>query len=598
MNCSRRSATLSLRACAALAASSLLVSCTTTHYRESADKEVYKILDEKSEQVPGMVEQDLSIERPEPIDYAGYRTNSEAADFLGEDGAGEVGAAVLSLEEALSIAFTHSRDYQTRKEQLYLAALGLTLDRHEFQPIFSGRASATHVWSSQDVSTPALFEAVDTMAGTPGALLRDYASVIEESGAMSRGVGGGVNVERTTAIEGSTSFGMDLLLRGGGRLAVNLTSNFFKFLSGGTGESAGSALSASFVQPLLQGRGRAVNMEFLTQSERDVLYALRDYTQFRMEFAVRIASQYYSVLRARDAAKNNYLGLKSFELSLEREEAFQKEGLKTAADVARLRQSKLSRDLSWINSVRSYKQSLDSFKILLGIPTDTSIVLDPAELETLRTSGPRVPEITPEEAVEIALISRLDLYNDRDGVDDATRRIKVAANLLQPGLDLVLTGNVDSEDGNRWASFDFERSEWSAGAVLDLPLDRKSERNNYRRALIDYEVSVRNASLAEDNVKLDVRNAYRDLVQAQKDYEINQISVDLNLSRVEEEKLRSDLGLGDIIDLVDAQNDLTSAQTGLTNALVNQQIALLEFWSSLGILYVKENGMWEEVSDV
>jgi outer membrane protein TolC len=577
----------------------VLSACTTTHYRESADKEVYGILDEKSAQVPGMVEQDLTIEPPDALDYAAYSKNEEVAEYLGEaDAQAEMGASIISLEDALSIAFSHSREYQSRKEQLYLTALRLTLDRHEFQPIFSGRVTATHVWGAEDVSTGTLISAVDTMAGAPGDLLRNYAGVVQDSGAMTRGVGGGTDVDRTRSIEGSTSFGMDALFRGGGRLAINLTSNFFRFLSGPSEESASSAISATFVQPLLQGRGRAVNMEFLTQSERDVLYALRDFTQFRMDFAVRVASQYYGVLRARDAAHNNYLGLKSFELSLEREQAFQLEGLRTSADVARLRQSKLSRDLSWTNSVRGYKQNLDSFKILLGIPTDTAIVLDPAELDALKESGSRIPAITPEEAVEVALVSRLDLYNDRDSVDDATRRIKVAANLLQPGLDLVLTGDVPSEGNNRFASFDFERSEWSAGAVLDLPLDRKAERNNYRSALIDYERATRDASLAEDNVKLEVRNSFRDLVQAQKDYEINQISVELNESRVEEEELRAELGLGDIIDQVDAQNDLTSAQTGLTNALVDQQIALLEFWSSLGILYVKENGMWEDVDDV
>jgi outer membrane protein TolC len=317
-----------------------------------------------------------------------------------------------------------------------------------------------------------------------------------------------------------------------------------------------------------------------------------------MEFAVRVASQYYGVLRSRDTVRNNYLGLQSFEKNLERERAFQKEGLKTAADVARLETSKLRSEQGWTNSVRGYKQSLDNFKILLGLPTDTSIVLDETELEQLKERGTRMPAITPEEAVDVALVTRLDLYNDRERVDDAQRRIKVAASLLQPGLDLVLTGRVDSDEGNQFAAFDFERSEWSAGAVLDLPLDRKSERNNYRRTLIDYEVATRNASLAEDNVKLDVRNAFRDLMQAQTDFEIERMSVQINENRVEEETLRAELGLGTIIDQVDALNDLTSSQTGLTVAVVNQHIALLEFWTSLGILYVKENGTWEEVNDV
>ena len=111
-------------------------------------------------------------------------------------------------------------------------------------------------------------------------------------------------------------------------------------------------------------------------------------------------------------------------------------------------------------------------------------------------------------------------------------------------------------------------------------------------------MATRDARLAEDNVKLEVLDSFRDLVQAQKDYEINLISVQLNESRVEEEDLRAELGLGEIINQVDAQNDLTAAQTGLTGALVDQQIALLAFWTSLGILYVKDDGMWEDVTDV
>ena len=42
------------------------------------------------------------------------------------------------------------KDYQTRKEQLYLQALGLTLDRHRFAPIFSaGEVVAIDQFSDQ-----------------------------------------------------------------------------------------------------------------------------------------------------------------------------------------------------------------------------------------------------------------------------------------------------------------------------------------------------------------------------------------------------------------------------------------------------------------
>ncbi len=574
----------------------LLAACSTTHYRESADKEAYKILEQKSPEVPGMLK-DIKIDRGPAPDLSALATIQAQYEFLGPE-VDESGSSVLGLEKALELAFTHNRDYLSQKEKLYLQALSLTLDRHEFAPIFSGEISADHVWSAHDETT-ALARAVDTMAGAPAQLLQQYSDAVSSSGVMaSRGTASGTDSVRDTSIEGSTRFGFNMLLKSGGRIATTLTTNFFQFLTGGSGGSASSTLAATFTQPLLRGAGKAVTTEFLTQGERDVLYALRDFTDFRKDFAVRVASQYYGALQARDAARNNYLGLKSFETSLKRERAFQEEGLKTAADVARLEESALRRELSWTNSVRNYSQSMDSFKILLGLPTDTKLVLDEAELTRLLERGVTMPSVTTEEAVQVALTTRLDLYTQKDQLVDAERRVKVAANALKPGLDLTATGNVGSKSGNRFSALDFDRSTWTAGLALDLPLDRKAERNGYRRSLIDYEVATRNASLVEDTVKLDVRNSYRNLMQAERDYEISKKSLDLNQSRADELKLRAELGLGNIIDQVDAQNALTAAQSGVTSAIVDYHISLLQFWRDLGILYVKENGMWEEIKDV
>lgn len=583
-------------ACLSLMSLALFPACSTTHYRASADKEVYNILEQKSPQVPGMVE-DVNIDPHPAPDLSALATIQQQYEFLGPE-VHESGSSILSLEEALGIAFTHSREYQSQKERLYLQALGLTLDRHEFDPIFSARISGDHVWSSHDETTGALARAVDSMAGAPAQLLQQYSDAVASSGVMTRGAATGTEVVRDTSVEGSASFGFNMLLKSGARIATTLTTNFFQFLTGGSGDSASSTLAATFTQPLLRGAGKDVTTEFLTQGERDVLYALRDFTDFRKEFAVRVASQYYGVLRARDAAYNNFLALKSFETSLEREKAFQAEGLKTAADVARLEESKLQRDLSWTNTVRIYLQNLDNFKILLGLPTDTPLVLDEGELARLLERGVKVPAVTPEEAAKVALATRLDLYTQHDQLEDAQRRMKVAANALKPGLDLKMTGRVNSKSDDRFASLDFSRSTWTAGAALDLPLDRKAERNGYRRSLIDYEVATRNASLAEDTAKLEVRNAYRSLLQAEKDYEISQISLKLNQSRVDEVNLRAELGLGNIIDQVDAQNALTAAQSGVTSAIVDYHVSLLQFWRDLGILYVKENGMWEEIKDV
>jgi outer membrane protein TolC len=161
----------------------------------------------------------------------------------------------------------------------------------------------------------------------------------------------------------------------------------------------------------------------------------------------------------------------------------------------------------------------------------------------------------------------------------------------------VLAADVDSIGQDNFQRLDFRSADWSAGLNLDLPLDRKAERNALRESLIAQERTVRAFTLAEDTIKLDVRSGRRTLEQAKLEFEIAQKSIELGKRRVREQELLAELGQGTAINLVDAQNDLTSAQNDLTSALIAHTIARLEFWRDMGILYIKEDGNWEEVKD-
>lgn len=631
--------------CSALLAFALVGGCSANRYKERADREVYGIIQAKAPAVPGM-NPEFSIEQDKSDPLTDLPKSESAPEYLGEAGSTEVGAQVLSLEQALRIAVTHSRTYQNQKEILYLQALSLTLDRHSFAPIFSAGASGDYARSTSDVSklsgageiaqavpglitragdlsslalsnaptaagylellgvpanspAAAALQAIGALSGTPGQVLREYAGVVEEAFTVT-----GVNQPRTEimnerSVSGQTDLGFNILLKGGAQIAVNLTSNFLRFLTGDPRVSTSSALVGSITQPLLRGRGSDVVAEALTQAERDVLYQLRSFTRFRQEFVVNIASAYYGVLQAKDAVRNNYQGYQAFRRAAERERALAEEGRTTQTDLGRIEQSVLNAQNSWVDAVRNYKQSLDQFKILLGLSTDAAIILDDRELDVLNERGLSHPTLTDEEAVKVAIAARLDLYNVRDEVEDAQRRIKVAANALQPDLDLVLSGAVDSEPGaDTFNRLDFQRARWSAGFDLDLPLDRKAERNAYRASLIEFDRSIREHSLAEDNVKLDVREAWRSLDQAKRNYENRKLALALAERRVEEQNLRAEIGEATALDQVDAQNDLINAQNELTDALVRHTIARLEFWRDMGILYIKENGQWEEVTDV
>lgn len=582
--------------------------CSPARYRDSADRETYGILNAKSTDLPGM-EEDFSIE-PErgwtPLE--GLPANSEIDPALGPQGESERDAQILSLEQALNIAVRNSRAYQNRKESLYLQALSLTLERHRYTPIFSGSLSGDYVHSTRDVVHPSDFtEALNSadgilssfreLTGTPAGLLEQYAALVREAGELAGFDQPRLDIVSEESVTGQTSAGVNVLLRGGGRIALNLTSNFLRFLTGDSRTATSSALTATVTQPLLRGAGADIAAERLTQAERDTLYALRDFTQFRKEFVVTICTQYYQVLQNKDVLRNTWQSYQNFQQAVERERALTTEGRRTQGDLGRFVQAQYNAENTWINAIRRYKEQLDQFKIQLGLSTDAEIILDDLEMDQLREIGLQHPEISPEDAVQVALAARLDYYNAKDRTYDAERRVKVAANALKPGLDLILAGRVDSTGQDNFQELDFQRARWNAGFDADLPLDRKAERNAYRAALIAYERALRDFSLEEDNVKFEVRASWRNLEQARRNYEIALQSVQLNERRVEEQALLAELGRATALNQVDAQNDLTDSQNRLTDALVSHTIARLQFWRDMGILYVKKDGQWEEVND-
>lgn len=586
----------------------LLAACSTTRMKEAADKEAYGAIREKAADVPNMDEH-FTIDQDQAWDpSAGLPIVETQSEELGEAGAEEVGARIISLEKALEIAVHTSRAYQNKKESLYLQALALTLDRHKYTPLPKASAGAQIDRDTQDVSEASDFakatgfsaefiDQLEQLTGQPADLLNAYQQIVEEAGALAGLDETETHIKERKRASGGASVGVDWLLRSGAQIAVGLTTNFLRFLTGDPNTSTTSALAASITQPLLRGRGAKYAAEQLTQAERDLLYALREFAQYRKEFTVDVCSQYYSVLESRDVVRNSYRALQNFRRSVARERALHAEGRSKTAALGRLEREELSQEGSWVNAIRQYRGNLDRYKIQLGLSTDAAVILDDGELESLRASGLQHPALTAEDAIEVALSARLDLYTNRDRVDDADRKVKLAANALQPGLDLVLSGGIETPPNGNYDDLDVDRGTWSAGFDLDLDPNKKAERNSYRAALIDKERALREYSLATDNIKLAVRDRWRSLEQARRSYEIALKSVELNSRRVEEQELLAELGRATVLDQVDAQNALTESQNDLTSAIVSHTIARIEFWRDMGILFIKENGQWEEVVD-
>src|SRR5258706_342824 len=548
------------------------VGCTTTHYRKSADKETYRAIQAKTPLVTNM-DARFTLEGTNRISLSSLPIATNIQEFLGQDGEVERGASILRLEDALAIAISSSRNYQSRKEQLYLSGLSLTLTRHQFAPIFSGAGSANYsVLTEQATSV-----GVDPVTGLPKVNVRD--NLVEQ---------------HRVALNGDV--GASWLIRDVGRVTAAFTTDFLRFVTGDPRVTTSSQLSAMLVRPLLRDAGFKAEKETLLQAERQLLYDLRDFTRFRKDFAVQVATAFYGVLGNRDTVRNSYLNLQSSRKNAERSRALAQEGRITQSDLGRLEQQELSTESTWINAVRNYKQALDNFKLQLGLSVNLNIVLDDRDLESLRIMH---PNIEVDDSIKVALAARLDYLNGKDELEKAGRKEDLAANFLKPGLDLTASVGINSnpKDHNGFPVPELDRYHWNAGLNLDPALERKAERNSYRSALIARNRAERTVAQQEDEIKVQVRDSWRTLDQAKRNYEISAIGVKLAERRVEEQNLLAELGPAKAQDQVDAQNALIDSKNQLTQALVTHAIARLQFWNNMGILYIKDNGQWEEIQN-
>lgn len=534
----------------------LSAGCSRKQYRLAADREAAAIIAAKGAVVPNM-DTNFTIAPAVAAKLDGLPVKAEAEAMFGELGDFEVGAGRLSLVQALDIAVRGSRAYQNQKESLQLQALGLSLARHRYTPLFSADAAATYAETVSEVET-------------------------------------GINtIVRERSLSGGGGVRADYLLRTGGRIAVDFTTDFLRFLTGDPSTVSSSALVATFSQPLLRGGGK-VAAEPLTQAERNMLYALRDFVQFRQEFTLDIVSRYYRVLQNRDGLANSHRAFMSLKDNEARAKAFVEADRLAKAQLDEIQQASLNAEIGWINAIRQYQQSLDDFKLTLGLPLEAAVVLDPEELLNLQIEHPDIPEA---EAAEAALFTRLDLYNQRDRFEDAVRQVEVAANGLLPQLDLVSSAATGgARTGGGFPDIDWNQYRWNAGLNLNLPLDRKAERNTYRAALINQDRAARELELAIDQIRLQVREDLRVLDQARRTFDITEIGVAIAERRVIEQTIRQDIGQGLAKDLVDAQTAQLSSQNARTAALVGHTLARLRFYRDMGLLTINEDGTWNEES--
>ncbi len=289
----------------------------------------------------------------------------------------------LTLDQTVELALFNSREFQDRREDLYLAALPVTTQRFSF---------AAQAFASETAIRSA------TGRNRPEGLTNQWQLATEA----------GVGRLFPT--------GATLLFRFANQVVLDLTSP--------RPDIAVSNMSLTFLQPLLRGGGFAVTLEALTLAERTLLYAIRSYSRFRKVFYVAIAGTgdytnnpyglqglavnlgraignnltaptvgFLPVVLRAATLENERKNLAALDKILKLYRNLKEGGVVSDLQVVRVELQYLQSQTRLLDTNRLYLDAVDNFKLQLGVPTNLPIELDDAPLRPMKKQVRRIEAV-------------------------------------------------------------------------------------------------------------------------------------------------------------------------------------------------------------
>lgn len=464
---------------------------------------------------------------------------------------------VFTLTAALAYAQRHQREYQSAKEDLYLAALALTVERHLWTPIFAAN--------------------LRTVYGNYG---------------------------EATDFDQAMRFAADVAvtqrLPYGGEFTAGAVSTLIRDVKKTITASEGSSAELGLKVPFLRGAGH-IAQETLIQLERELTYSVRVFERFRRQQLVVIAEAYFSLLAAKQRVADSEESYTNFAMDFERAADMESIGRGTPLDTQRAEGAMLNQENALETARESFRAATDNFKLLIGMPVDEA--LEREDLEDIETIERQIeagvyplltrPVALSDEsgAIAVALQRRLDLLTLADRIDDARRGVAISRNALLPDLNWDSSLTLDTDPAHyRLGGFRFDRANWRSEIVLGLPLERTRERADLRRSLIDVQQAQRTYQEQADRIRAQVRAAVHGLLLQERSLEIQRKSVEVAERQREFAQIQYEDGTIDNRDKIDAENAWVNARNQLNLAKTDRWGALLEFRLATETLRVEDDG--------
>jgi len=339
-----------------------------------------------------------------------------------------------------------------------------------------------------------------------------------------------------------------------------------------------SNIKTVFTQPLFRGFGEEYNLSPIRGAQYNNRSSLRALYLAQVRLMLQTVQGLYDVTR-----HESMVGLEKE--SLQRIKKFcaatrikEKLGLCEGLDVYRA-EIELKRAEDSLNSAEERLQDAkDILRDTLALPLDLDIEVNvPLDFQLV--------VISPDQAVAMALSNRIEIDQADDHVAECRRMQYMAKSNLMPEVNVVLDYTSQSRDEAFTRIWTYRReSNWGIGFQTATEWGLKREHAAYDQSILTTAEAQRNADQARDTVILDVKRTLRLLVRSQEKIATQQTQIENSFKEFHLARVKFEHGLANNFDLIQAEKNLRSAQTGLVAAIIDHKIGQFKLLSSLGML--------------
>jgi outer membrane protein TolC len=421
----------------------------------------------------------------------------------------------------------------------------------------------------------------------------------------------------TNALEGATTlsqlsqplnFGYNQTLDWGTQIAATFagnrlsTNNSFANFNPAFNTNTGVQVT----QPLLRGRGRDIVRIpiYLAQSRlKSAEFRLEDTI---MRQLVQAENAYWDLKLGHETLKVQSKALELAKASLDR--ARQELSLGAISELEIFQpEATYERARIFVTQAEYRLQQLeDALRLQMAVDLDPEVRGLPIELTEPTLPPNDNSKFDKEALVAEAIAIRPDLRATRQELNvEDNLALKQAGNLLRPNLALIGSYTTQGRGGPEFRQqrliapggpldalsqmFGFNFPIFGATLQLNLPIRDRAAAAGFSDALVAKRVDLMQERQLQQQIRLEVSQAISQVENSRASVEIARIAADLAQKRVDAEQKRYDLGVTQLFFVLQAQQDLTQAQSELVNNSVQYRRNLLNLLLRTGKLLTERN---------